>query len=202
MMSTRDEQDPQSVPAPTIIFPDEDAHTGPVTLMLGDGMPNAMVQVWDSAHTYSLGSGQVSADGRWAFTINGAQPQGPHGIQAHQTFAGVTSDWSEVRKYNVKLRPDIAPPVVLKPREGEPADVVPEFSGEVTQATGIVSIVDLDTRLEIARAYVDSDRRWFTQVTQPLAAGQYRTSAVHNIRGETSDWGRVRTFTVSANGKT
>lgn len=202
MMSTRDEQNPQSVPAPTIIFPAEGAHTGPVTLMLGNGMPNAMVQVWDSAHTYSLGSGQVSADGRWAFTINGAQPQGPHGIQARQTFAGVTSDWSEVRNYNVKLRPDIDAPVVLEPREGEPADAVPEFSGEVTQATGIVSIVNLDTLQEIARADVDSDRRWYTQVTQPLAAGQYRTSAVHNISGKVSDWGRIRTFTVSANGET
>lgn len=201
-MSTRDEQNPQSVPAPTIIFPEEGGHTGPVTLMLGDGMPNAMVQVWDSTHTDLLGGGQVSADGRWAFTINGAQPQGSHGIQARQTLAGVTSDWSEVRQYNVKLRPDIDVPVVLEPREGEPADAVPEFSGEVTQAAGFVSIFNLDTGMEIARADVDNDRRWYTQVTQPLVAGQYRTSAVHNVEGKVSDWGRVRTFTVSANGKT
>ncbi|WP_434708058.1 hypothetical protein J3P75_21000 [Pseudomonas sp. R1-1] len=199
-MSTRDEQITQPVLAPTITFPEEGSNTGPVTLMLGSGIPDALVQVCDSAHTYTLGSGQVSANGRWAFTINGAQPQGLHGIQARQTFDGVTSDWSEVRKYNVRLRPDIDAPVVFEPREGEPADAVPEFSGDVTQAAGFVSIFNLDTGLEIARADVDSDGLWHTQVIQPLAAGQYRTSAVHNIGGKVSDWGRVRTFTVSANG--
>ena len=66
------------------------------------------------------------------------------------------------------------------------------------RAEGFVSIFDLDTGLEIARAAVESDRKWQTPAAPSLAVGQYRISAVHNIAGKVSDWGRVRTFAVVA----
>ncbi|MBF6032874.1 hypothetical protein H8F23_06400 [Pseudomonas sp. P155] len=200
-MSMPDEQNTQPAP-PTITLPEEGSTTGPATLLLGSGIPGALVQVWNIENTHSLGGGQVSANGRWAFSISGAQFPGQQGIRAHQTWQGIKSDWSEERKYTVRLRPDIDVPVISEPQEGAQVDAVPVFSGDVTQATGFVNIFDLDTGLEIARANVDSTRQWRTQVTQPLPAGQCRTSAVHNIDGKVSDWGRVRTFTVTVNGKT
>jgi hypothetical protein len=200
-MSTPDEQNTQSVPPPTITFPEDGSTTGPATLLLGSGIPGARVQVWNSEHTYSLGAGEVSANGRWAFSIYTAQSQGEHGIQAQQTLEGVASDWSEVRTYKVLLRPPINIPVVMEPKEEAKVDAVPVFRGDVTQPIGIVSIIDLDTDLEIARARVDSEKQWHTQVTQPLPERRYRISAVHNIDGVLSDWGRVRTFTVTTEGK-
>lgn len=197
-MSTRDEHISQPVPAPTITYPAQGSTTGPATLLLGSGIPNALVQVWNIENTHSLGAGRVSAKGRWAFSISGAQPQGPHRIHAHQTYESTTSQWSDKREYEVRLRPDIDVPLVLEPIEGAQLEKPPLFSGDVTRAEGFVSIFDLDTGVEIARAGVDSDRQWKTPAAPLLPVGQYRISAVHNIAGETSDWGRVRTFTVAA----
>ncbi|WP_454562601.1 hypothetical protein [Pseudomonas sp. AIG] len=201
-MSTPDEQNTQSVPPPTITFPEDGSTTGPATLLLGSGIPGARVQVWNSEHTYSLGAGEVSANGRWAFSIYTAQSQGEHGIQAQQTLEGVASDWSEVRRYTVRLRPDIDAPVIFEPKEGAQVGASLVFSGDVTQANGFVNIFNLDTGLEIVRAKVESNRLWETQVTQHLPAGQYRISAIHNIAGKVSDWCRVRSFTVTTNSKT
>jgi len=196
MMSTRDEQISQ--PGPTITYPKEASATGPATLLLGSGIPNAQVQVWNTENTHLLGAGQVSTNGRWAFSINGVQAPGQHRIHAHQTYAGITSEWSEERGYEVRLRPEIDVPGVVEPIEGAQVDTPLMFSGDVTRAEGFVSIFDLDTGLEIARAAVQSDRKWQTPAAPSLAVGQYRISAVQNIAGQVSDWGRVRTFAVVA----
>lgn len=197
-MSTCDEPISQPAPAPTITYPEEASTTGPVTLLLGSGIPHALVQVWDIENTHSLGEGLVSANGRWAFSINGVQAQGQQRIHARQTYAGITSEWSEERGYEVRLRPEIDVPVVVEPIEGAQVDTPLMFSGDVTRAEGFVSIFDLDTGLEIAKAAVGSDRKWQTPAAPSLALGQYRISAVHNIAGQVSDWGRVRTFAVVA----
>ena len=197
-MSTRDEQISQPPPAPTITYPEQGSTTGLATLLLGSGIPDALVQVWNIENTHSLGAGKVSANGRWAFSISGAQAQGQQRIHAHQTYAGNTSQWSDERAYEVRLRPAIDVPLVLEPIEGAQVDAPPVFSGDVTRAEGFVSIFDLDTGLEIARARVESDQKWATPAEHRLPVGQYRISAVHNIAGDTSDWGRVRTFTVAA----
>lgn len=195
-MSTRDEQTSQ--PAPTITYPKEASTTGPATLLLGSGIPNAQVQVWNTENTRLLGAGQVSTNGRWAFSISGVQAPGQQRIHAHQTYAGITSEWSEERGYEVRLRPEIDVPVVVEPIEGAQVDATLVFSGDVTRAEGFVSIFDLDTGLEIARAGVANDRKWTTPAAHSLTVGQYRISTVHNIAGQVSDWGRVRTFTVVA----
>ncbi|WP_185776689.1 hypothetical protein [Pseudomonas fluorescens] len=197
-MSTRDEHMPQPAPAPTITYPEEASTTGPATLLLGSGMPDALVQVWNIENTQSLGAGLVSAKGRWAFSISGAQAPGQQKIHAHQTYAGITSEWSDERGYEVRLRPEIDVPGVFVPLEGAEVNAPLLLSGDVTRAEGFVSIFDLDTGLEIARAAVESDRKWQTPAAHSLAVGQYRISAVHNIAGQVSDWGRVRTFTVVA----
>lgn len=197
-MSTGDEHISQPVPAPIIAYPAEASTTGPATLLLGSGIPDALVQVWNIENTDLLGAGQISANGRWAFSINGVQAQGQQKIHAHQTYAGTTSEWSDERGYEVRLRPEIDVPVVVEPIEGAQVDTPLMFSGDVTRAKGFVSIFDLDTGLEIARAAVESDRKWQTPAAHSLAVGQYRISAAHNIAGQVSDWGRVRTFTVLA----
>ncbi len=200
-MSTPCKPNTQSVPPPTITYPEEDKKTGVATLFLGSGIPGALVQVWNIQETDSLGGGQVSANGRWAFSFSGAQSPGKHGIKARQEVEGVMSGWSAERKYEVFLRPPINIPIVMEPEEEAEADAVPVFYGDVTQPIGIVSIINLDTDLEIARASVDSEMQWHTQATAPLAEGRHRISAIHNINGELSDWGRVRTFTVTPEGK-
>ncbi|CAI8833824.1 MULTISPECIES: hypothetical protein [Pseudomonas] len=200
-MSTPDKPNTQPVPPPTITYPEKDKNTGVATLFLGSGIPGALVQVWDIEETHSLGGGQVSKNGRWAFSFSGAQSSGEHGIKARQEVEGVESGWSEERKYKVHLRPPINIPVVMEPEEEAEVDAVPDFYGDVTQPTGIVSIIDLDNDLEIARADVDSEKQWHTQPTLPLKEGRYRISAIHNINGKLSDWGRVRTFTVTSEGK-
>ncbi|WP_242204626.1 MULTISPECIES: hypothetical protein [unclassified Pseudomonas] len=196
-MTTTDKPNTQPVPPPTITYPEEGKKTGVATLFLGSGIPGALVQVWNAEESHSLGGGQVSAKGRWAFSFSGAQFTGEHRIKARQEVEGVMSDWSEERKYEAFLFPPINIPVVKEPEEEAKVDAVPVFRGDVTKPIGIVSIIDLDTDLEIARAGVDSEKQWHTQVTHPLPEGRYRISAVHNINGELSDWGRVRTFTVT-----
>lgn len=200
-MSTCDKTNTQSVPPPTITYPEEGQKTGVATLFLGSGIPGALVQVWNIENTHSLGEGRVSANGRWAFSISGAQSTGPQGIRAHQTWEGITSEWSEERRYTVLLRPAIDVPVVVEPKEGAQVSTVPVFSGDVTKAEGFVSIIDLDTGEMIAKADVDSLKQWSEQVTKPLPPGPHRISAIHNINGNLSDWVRVRTFTVIAKGK-
>ncbi|MNB54714.1 hypothetical protein D3C87_920940 [compost metagenome] len=195
-MSTPDKPNTQPVPPPTITYPEEDKNTGVATLFLGSGIPGALVQVWNVEETHSLGGGQVSAKGRWAFSFSGAQFPGEHRIKARQEVDGVMSGWSEVRKYKALLVPPVNIPIVMGPEEEAEVDAVPVFYGNVTKPIGIVSIIDLDTDLEIARASVDSEMQWHTQATPPLTKGRYRISAIHNINGELSDWGRVRTFTV------
>ncbi|WP_174823823.1 hypothetical protein [Pseudomonas moraviensis] len=177
-MSTGDEHISQPVPAPIIAYPAEASTTGPATLLLGSGIPDALVQVWNIENTDLLGAGQISANGRWAFSINGVQAQGQQKIHAHQTYAGTTSEWSDERGYEVRLRPEIDVPVVVEPIEGAQVDTPLMFSGDVTRAKGFVSIFDLDTGLEIARAAVESDRKWQTPAAHSLAVGQYRISAV------------------------
>jgi hypothetical protein len=199
-MSTPDKPVTEPVP-PTIEFPKEGKETGVATLFLGNGKVGAMVQVWNTEETHSLGGGQVSESGRWAFSFSGAQSPGEHGIKARQEVEGVMSGWSEERKYKVLLRPPINIPVVMEPEEEAEVDAVPVFRGDVTQPIGRVSIIDLDNGLEIASADVDSEMHWHTQPTLPLKEGRYRISAVHNINGKLSDWGRVRTFTVITAGK-
>lgn len=199
-MSTLGKRKKQPAP-PTITFPEKDSIKGPATLLLGTGTPGALVEAWNRELTHSLGGGRVHENGRWAFSISGVQSPGEHGIQARQKVEGVTSDWSEVRVYKVLLRPPINIPVVMEPKEEAEVDAVPVFYGDVTQPIGIVSIINLDTGLEIARASVDSEMQWHTQATPPLAEGRYRISAIHNIDGELSDWGRVRTFTVTTEGE-
>ena len=200
-MSTPYKPNTQSVPPPTITYPEENKKTGVATLFLGSGIRGALVQVWNNAETHSLGGGLVSANGRWAFSFSGAQLPEDHLIKARQEVEGVMSGWSEVRKYTVLLRPPINIPVVVEPEEEAEVDAVPVFYGDVTQPTGIVSIINLDNDLEIARANVDSEMQWHTQPTLPLKEGRYRISAIHNIDGNLSDWGRVRTFTVTTEGK-
>lgn len=199
-MSTPDKPITEPFP-PTIKLPEEGKETGVATLFLGSGIPGALVQVWNIEETHSLGGGRVSANGRWAFSFSGAQSQREHGIKARQEVEGVMSGWSEERKYKVLLRPPINIPVVMEPEEEAEVDAVPVFYGDVTQPIGIVSIIDLDTGLEIARASVDSEMQWHTQATPPITEGRYRISAIHNIDGKLSDWGRVRTFTVTTEGE-
>ncbi|KHA75302.1 hypothetical protein NZ35_03210 [Pseudomonas chlororaphis] len=198
-MSAPPKRKRKAPPPPIILLPREKTTTGPATLLLGSGIPGALVQVWNIENTHSLGGGRVSDYGRWAFSISGLQSPGDQGIKAHQTWNGVTSEWSEARRYTVLLRPEIDVPVVFEPKEGAQVDTVPVFSGDVTQASGFVNIIDLDNGEVIAEAEVDSLKQWRTQVTLP--PGLYRTSAIHNIEGTVSDWGRVRTFTVTAGGK-
>ncbi|WP_435035316.1 hypothetical protein [Pseudomonas neuropathica] len=198
-MSTPDKPDTEPFP-PTITFPEEGKETGVATLFLGSGTPEALVQVWNIEETYSLGGGKVSANGRWAFSFSGAQYPGEHGIKAPQEVKGEMSDWSDVRSYTVVLRPEIEVPVVFEPKEGAQVNTTPFFSGNVTKIGGFVSIFNLDTGKEIAQAKVDN-LRWSAQVTEPLPLGLCRTSAIHNIVGTVSDWSRVRTFTVTAEGK-
>ncbi|WP_456023604.1 hypothetical protein [Pseudomonas protegens] len=200
-MSTTDKPNRQPVPPPTITYPEEGKKTGVATLFLGSGIPGALVQVWNIENTHSLGGGQVSANGRWAFSFSGAQSPGQQGIRAHQTWEGIKSDWSEERSYTVLLRPEIDVPVVFEPQEGAQVDAISVYSGDVTQATGFVNIIDLDTGVMIATADVDPLKQWCTQVTKPLPPGLHRISAIHNVNGNVSDWGRVRTFTVTAEGK-
>ncbi|AZZ74844.1 hypothetical protein CCX46_06690 [Pseudomonas sp. RU47] len=200
-MSTPDKPDTQPVPPPTITYPERDSETGVATLFLGSGIPGALVQVWSIADKHSLGDGQVSANGRWAFSISGVQSPGQQEIRAHQTWEGIKSDWSEERRYTVLLRPAIDVPVVSEPKEDAQVNTVPVFSGDVTKAEGFVSIIDLDTGVMIAKADVDPLKQWRTQVTKPLPPGLNRISAIHNIKGKLSDWVRVRTFTVTAEGK-
>jgi len=200
-MSTPDKSNKQPVPPPTITYPEKDSKTGVATLFLGSAIPGALVQVWNIANTHLLGSGHVRANGRWAFSFSGAQSPGQHGIHAHQTWEGITSEWSEERRYTVLLRPEIDVPVVFEPKEGAQANTDPVFSGDVTKAAGVVSLFDLDTGEMIANADVDSFKQWHTQATKPLPPGPHRISAIHNINGNVSDWVRVRTFTVIAKGK-
>ncbi|MFI8222832.1 hypothetical protein [Pseudomonas sp. NPDC085632] len=199
-MSPLEKSNPPPAP-PTITLPEEGSTTGVATLLLGSGIPDALVQVWSIEYGNALGGGKVSANGRWAFSIGGAQSTGEQGIHARQTWEGVPSEWSAERRYTVVLRPEINVPVVFEPEEGEQVNTLPFFSGDVTQAEGFVNIIDLDTNKVIAKADVDTLKRWRAQVTKPLAPGLHRTSAIHNIDGKVSDWGRVRTFTVTAKGK-
>jgi hypothetical protein len=200
-MSTTDKPNRQPVPPPTITYPEEGKKTGVATLFLGSGIPGALVQVWNIENTHSLGGGQVSANGRWAFSFSGAQSSGQQVIRAHQTWEGIKSDWSEERSYTVLLKPELDAPVIFEPKEGAQVDAIPVFSGDVTEAEGFVSIIDLDTGEVIANADVDPLKQWLTQVTKPLPPGPHRISALHNIKGTLSDWVRVRTFTVTAKGK-
>jgi hypothetical protein len=200
-MSTPDKSNKQPVPPPTITYPEEGKKTGVATLFLGSAIPGAQVQVWNIANTHLLGSGHVSANGRWAFSFSGAQSPGQQGIHAHQTWQGVTSEWSEERSYTVLLQPAIDVPVIFEPKEGAQVNTVLALSGDVTKAAGVVSLIDLDTGEMIANADVDSFKQWRTQVTKPLPPGPHQISAIHNINGEFSDWVRVRTFTVIAKGK-
>ncbi|MFJ4194839.1 hypothetical protein [Pseudomonas sp. NPDC089534] len=182
--------------APAFMLPESGSTVGPATLLLGTGVPNALVEVWAVTPTeMHLGNGYAGQNGRWLFNAAVPLPAGLVGIRARQTLDGSTSPWSSTRQLNVNPNPVIPAPQIDLPKEGAQTGPMPELRGQGSAGLQI-DLFDLQTDTLLATTQTNGAGAWFAQPREPLRPGRQMISVKQREGNDISDWALLRTFEV------
>lgn len=158
------------------------------------GEPNSIVEVvQDLDHSFKIGEGRVSQDGRWTMTTRvNFMPPGSFTIVA-KTANGQPNSKSEARSFKVR------PPALTTVNIESPSDTIVKFSGTGHVGATVQLILDSGPGgTAPPSVVVKSDGQWETSATGwPL--GVYTLKAIQKVSDNANGWIESNPYSFTVN---